>query len=68
MFFICSLFAFYLVNSFFCCTFAPAIRWVCARDALRIEFSLGVSPTRPAPSELPQVLIEARVRGCSGAM
>ena len=27
-----------------------------------------VSPTRPAPSELPQVLIEARVRGCSGAM
>ncbi len=27
-----------------------------------------VSPTRPAPSQLPQVLTEARVRGCSGAM
>lgn len=27
-----------------------------------------VSPTRPAPSELPQGLTAARVGGCSGAM
>ena len=27
-----------------------------------------VSPTRPAPFELPQGLIAARVKGCSGAM
>ena len=36
-------------------------------------FALGfenyrASPIRPAPSEFPQVLIEARVGGCSGAM
>ncbi|MBP1638171.1 MAG: hypothetical protein H6Q18_960 [Bacteroidetes bacterium] len=27
-----------------------------------------VSPTRPAPFELPQGLIAARAKGCSGAM
>ena len=35
-------------------------QYLCAR--------FRVSPTRPAPSQFPQVLTEARVRGCSGAM
>ncbi len=31
-------------------------------------FCARVSPTRPAPFELPQGLTAARVLGCSGAM
>ena len=41
--------------------------WSVQKKAVPLQ-RLRVSPTRPAPSELPQVLTEARVRGCSGAM
>ncbi len=41
--------------------------WSVQKKAVPLQ-RFRVSPTRPAPSELPQVLTEARVRGCSGAM
>ena len=40
--------------------------YLCTR--FRKEASYRASPIRPAPSELPQALTGARVRGCSGAM
>ena len=41
--------------------------WSVQKKAVPLQH-LRVSPTRPAHSELPHVLTEARVRGCSGAM
>ena len=41
--------------------------WSVQKNVVPLQ-RLRVSPTRPAPSELPQVLTEARVRGCSGVM
>ena len=41
--------------------------WSVQKKAVPLQ-RLRVSPTRPAPSEFPQVLTEARVGGCSGAM
>ena len=44
------------------------IGWGVAGDEKSIYLCARVSPTRPAPRELRQVLIEATVSGRSGAM